>query len=190
MESGLAITPASSLRTCGCIPPRSMGLWASSLPKWSLAWCSLTKGKSSFLQTLSPASRVWDSWWLAFVKTEAKKAVSNSAFSVFVTASSIIWNYKMGLLFYLQWQSSGIDYMADAERPRALWILSHYCCIAVQGSTVRALWKKEVIWGRYRKKKINHHKLYGSDSKLFMILPFLTPIQRTSSTAITDTAVL
>lgn len=59
-----------------------LSLWVSSFSIRSLTQSSLTKGSSSFLQTFSLASRVWDSWGLALaVKTEAKKPFSNSTFS-------------------------------------------------------------------------------------------------------------
>ena len=101
MESGSAMTSASSLSTRGCIPSGPMNLWASRLLKWSLTQSSLTKGRSSFRQAPSLTSRAWDFWGLALaLETEAKKAFSNSAFS----ASSVTrapTSFGSGLTFSL-----------------------------------------------------------------------------------------
>ena len=56
MESGSAMTSASSLSTHGCMPSGPMDLWVSSLLKWSLTWSSSTKGRSSFCQAMQMLS--------------------------------------------------------------------------------------------------------------------------------------
>lgn len=68
---------------CGCVPFGPIDSWLSGLPKWSLTWFSSNKGRSSFLQTFFLPSRVWDSQGPAsVVKTETKKAFSNSVFPI------------------------------------------------------------------------------------------------------------
>lgn len=82
IESGLTITSASSLSTCGFISSGHMDFWMYSLCKYSLTRSFSSTGTSSLLQPLSLVSGTWDSWKpLLLVKTEAKKAFSTSAYT-------------------------------------------------------------------------------------------------------------
>lgn len=75
---------------CGWVPFGPKDLWLSDLSKWPLTWFPSTKGRSSFFQAFSLPSRVWDLQGLALaVKTEAKKAFSNSVFPMSFVARAL-----------------------------------------------------------------------------------------------------
>lgn len=61
MESGIAVTSASSLSTCRCILSGPMDWWMSRLLNWSLAQSASTQANSSLILASSGASGVWGS---------------------------------------------------------------------------------------------------------------------------------
>lgn len=81
-DSGLAISSASSLRTCRWILSGPMDLCTSKFLKWSQTWSSPAVGGSSFSQFLPLPSANWMMWLKhLLVNTEAKTSLSTSAFS-------------------------------------------------------------------------------------------------------------
>jgi len=79
-EGSSAVTFTSSLSTHGCTSSGPMDLCMLILARCYLIRSS--SGKSFFPPTLSPTSRVWDSWGIVLaLKTEAKKAFRISASS-------------------------------------------------------------------------------------------------------------
>ena len=59
VESGLTMTPASSLSTHGCIPSGPMDLCVSGLCKCSLTWFPCIDGESSSLQEVGNVGEVY-----------------------------------------------------------------------------------------------------------------------------------
>ena len=88
MESGLATTSPSSLRTLGCISSGPMDFCTFGFCRRSRTWSSLTA--RGILPSWSPScqSSTREGWGERLpVKTEAKKLLSTSAFSSSAVAS-------------------------------------------------------------------------------------------------------
>ncbi|XP_053932032.1 ras-related protein Rab-33A isoform X2 [Cuculus canorus] len=82
MDSGLATSSTSSLRTCGCISSGPVALCPARFLRCSCTWSSPTAGHSSISQSLPFPPGPWALWLEPLPeKTEANKSLRTSAFS-------------------------------------------------------------------------------------------------------------
>lgn len=94
IKSVLAMKSDSSLSTHVCIPSGPMDLCMSIFFKFSLAWSSSMKVKSSLLQTYPVVSEAWVSLRLyLFIRTESNNVLSTLAF--FMPSSLVLFNSRL-----------------------------------------------------------------------------------------------